>query len=123
VFINWIVPAGYVTDSGDLNVYWSYSTAEDAGDEITIDGTVNAVAAGEAIDAAGTAMTGVASVIADASTGEGKIYKTSLDIEVEEIVIGDLVCIGFFVDESASLMANSGTADVHWFEITYESTE
>ncbi len=68
-------------------------------------------------------MTGVASVIADASTGEGKIYKTSLDIEVEEIVIGDLVCIGFFVDESESLMENSGTADVHYFEITYESTE
>ena len=123
VFINWVVPAGYITDSGDLNVYWSYSTAEDAGDEITIDGTVNAIGAGEAIDAAGTGMAAVASVITDASTGEGKIYKTSLDIEVEDIVVGDLVCIGFFVDESASLMANSGTADVHYFEITYESTE
>lgn len=123
VFINWIVPAGYITDSADLHVYWTHSNAEDAADEITIDGTVNAIAAGEAIDAVGTGMAAVASVIADASASAGKMVKTSLDIEVEEIVIGDLVCIGFFVDESASLMAASGTADVHYFEITYESTE
>ena len=123
VFINWVVPAGYVADSGNLNCYWSHSTAEDAADEITIDGTVNAVAPGEALDAAGTAMTAVASVIADASASDGTLVKTSLDIEVEGIAVGDLVCIGFFVDESASLLAASGTADVHHFEITYESNE
>jgi hypothetical protein len=122
-FINWVVPAGYVADSGDLHVYWSHSTAEDAADEITIDGTVNAVAAGEALDAAGTGMAAVASVIADASASAGTLIKTSLDIEVEDIAVGDLVTIAFFVDESASLMAASGTADVHYFEITYESTE
>ena len=123
VFINWIVPAGYVTDSADLHVYWSHSTAEDLADECSIDGTVNAVAPGEALDGAGTGMTLVASVIADASASAGTLIKTSLDIEVEDIVIGDLVCIGFFFDESACLMAASGTADVHYFEITYESTE
>ncbi len=123
VFINWVVPAGYVADSGDLHVYWSHSNAEDAADEIDIDGTVNAVAPGESLDVAGTAMTAVTSVIADASTNAGKLVKTSLDIEVEDIAVGDLVCIMFFVDESASLLAASGTADVHYFEITYESTE
>ena len=122
-FISWVVPAGYVTDSADLHCYWSHSDAEDAADEIDIDGTVNAVAPGEAIDAAGTAMAAVTSVIADASASAGTLVKTSLDIEVETIAVGDLVMIAFFVDESASLMDASGTADVHYFEITYESTE
>jgi hypothetical protein len=123
VFINWIVPAGYIVDSADLHCYWSHSTAEDAADECVIDGTVNAVAPGEALDAAGTGMAAVTSVIADASASAGTLIKTSLDIEVEDIAVGDLVCIGFFFDESACLMAASGTADVHYFEITYESSE
>jgi hypothetical protein len=123
VFINWVVPAGYIADSADLHVYWSHSTAEDAADECVIDGTVNAVAAGEALDAAGTGMTAVTSVIADASASAGTLIKTSLDIEVEDIAVADLVCIWFWFDESACLMAASGTADVHYFEITYESSE
>lgn len=122
VFINWVVPAGYVADSGDLHVYWSYSDAEDAADDIEIDGTVNAVAPGEAIDGAGTVMTAVAATMTG-NTDNDLLIKTSLDIEVEDIVIGDLVCIMFFVDNSACELASSGTADVHYFEITYESTE
>jgi len=123
VFVNWVVPPGYITDSASLSIYWTHSNAEDAADEIDIDGTVNAIAPGEAIDAAGTAMVAVTSVIADASANAGLLVKTSLDIEVETIEVGDLVCILFFVDESASLMAASGTADVHYFEIEYESSE
>ena len=123
VFISWVVPAGYIADSADLHVYWSHSNAEDAADEIVIDGTVNAIAPGEALDAAGTVMAAVTSVIADASASAGTLVKTSLDIEVETITVGDMVLIWFFVDESASLMTVSGTADVHYFEITYESSE
>lgn len=121
-FINWVAPDGYKADSASLNVYWSYSDAEDAADDIEIDGTVNAVAAGEAIDAAGTAMTAVAATMTG-NTDNDKLIKTSLDIEVETIAVGDMVCIQFWVDESASELANSGTADVHYFEIEYESTE
>ena len=122
VFINWVVPDGYTADSATLNVYWSYSDAEDAADDIEIDGTVNAVAAGEALDAAGTAMDAVAATMSG-DTDNDKLIKTTLDIEVEDIAVGDIVNIMFFVDESASELASSGTADVHYFEIEYESTE
>ena len=122
-YVEWVVPEGYVTDSAALNVYWSFSTAETNTDECVIDGTVNAVAPGEAVDAAGTACAAVTSVIADASADNGKLIKTILDIEVETIAVGDLVTILFFFDESACLMDASGTADVYYFEIEYESTE
>jgi hypothetical protein len=122
-YIQWVVPDGYVVDSAALNVYWSHDTAEDLADECVIDGEVNAVAAGEAIDAAGTACAAVTSVIADATASAGTLVKTVLDIEVETIAVGDLVTIKFFFDESACLMAASGTADVHWFELEWESTE
>lgn len=128
VFINWIVPAGYIANSADLHCYWSFSTAEAETDECVIDGTVNAVAPGEDLDIAGTAMAAVTSVITHAGTEEGSLVKTSLDIEVEDIevediAVGDMVCIAFFFDEDSCAMDASGTADVHYFEITYESTE
>lgn len=122
-YIQWIVPAGYIEDSADLHVYWTHSNEEDAADECDIDGTVDACAVGETTDAAGTVMAAVTSVITDASSNAGKLVKTSLDIEVEDIIVGDMVTIMFFFDESASLMATSGTADVHYFIITYESSE
>lgn len=122
-FISWKVPAGYVTDSARLNVAYTFSTAEDAADEAQFDFTVNAVAAGEALDAAGTALADQATVIADASADNGKLFVTQYNIEVEDIVIGDLVTIQIAVDESASALANSGTLDVLYFEIQYESTE
>lgn len=122
-YIQWLVPAGYIADSADLHVYWSFSTAEDAGDECTIDGTVSAIGAGEDLDVAGTDMAAVESVITDASAEEGSLVKTSLDIEVEDIAVDDLVTIMFFFDEGVCEMTASGTADVHYFVITYESSE
>ena len=122
-YIQWHVPDGYIANSANLHVYWSFSTAEDAADECEIDGTVSAIAVGEDFDAAGGAMAAVASIITDASAEEGSLVKTSLDIEVVDIAVDDEVTIMFFFDESACLMANSGTADVHYFVITYESTE
>jgi hypothetical protein len=122
-FINWTVPDGYVTDSARLNVWYSFSTAEDAADEAQFDFTVDAVAAGEALDAAGTALADQATVIADGSADEGKLHITQYNIEVEEIAVDDLVTIKIVVDESASALENSGTLDVHKFQIEYESSE
>jgi len=122
-FISWLVPDGYVVDSARLNVAYTFSTAEDAADEAQFDFTVNAVAPGEALDAAGTALADQTTVIADASTGNGLLYVSQYNIEVEDIAVDDLVTILIAVDESASALANSGTLDVLYFEIEYESTE
>ena len=122
-YISWLVPDGYVTDSARLNVCYTFSAAEDAADEAQFDFAVNAVAAGETLDAAGTALADQTTVIADASTGNGKLYITQYNIEVEDIVVDDLVTIEIAVDESASALAASGTLDVLYFEIEYESTE
>lgn len=122
-YIHWVVPDGYIAASAVLNVYWSFSTAETASDECVIDGEVNAVAPGEIVNGPGTVCAAVTSEIADASADNGKLIKTILDIEVETIAVGDMVTILFFFDESACLMDASGTADVYYFEIEYESSE
>jgi len=122
-FINWHVPDGYVVDSARLNVCYTFSTAEDAADEAQFDFTVNAVGAGEALDAAGTALADQTTVVSDASADNGKLHVTQYNIEVEDIAVDDLVVIKVTVDESASALANSGTLDVLYFEIEYESTE
>lgn len=122
-YYSWVVPPGYVTDSARLNVYYSFSDAEDAADEAQFDFAVNAVAAGETMDAAGTALADQTTVVSDASADNGKLHKTQYNIEVEDIVIGDLVTIEIAVDESASALSASGTLDVSYFEIEYESTE
>jgi len=84
---------------------------------------VNSVGAGEALDAAGTALADQATVITDATADAGKLHITQYNIEVEDILIDDLVTIEIVVDESASGLANSGTLDVLYFEIEWESTE
>ena len=122
-YISWKVPDGYVTDSARLNVAYTFSTAEDAADEAQFDFAVNSVAAGEALDAAGTALADQATVISDASADNGNLHITQYNIEVEDIVIDDLVTIEIAVDESASALAASGTLDVLYLEIEYESTE
>ena len=122
-FVVWHVPDGYVVDSARLNVCYTFSTAEDAADEAQFDFTVNAVAPGEVLDAAGTALADQTTVIADASADNGKLHVTQYNIEVEDIAIDDIVVINVAVDESASALANSGTLDVLYFEIEYESTE
>lgn len=123
VYIMWRVPDGYVTDSARLNIAYSFSTAEDAADEAQFDFTVNAVAQNEAIDAAGTALANQTTVIADASADNGNIHTSQYNIEVEDIVIDDYVIIQIAVDESASALTASGTLDVHYFELEWESTE
>lgn len=122
-FFSWLVPDGYVADSARLNVAYTFSTAEDAADEAQFDFTVNAVGAGEALDAAGTALADQSTVVGDASADNGKLHITQYNIEVEDIAVDDLVTIMVAVDESASALANSGTLDVLYFEIEYESTE
>lgn len=122
-YISWVVPDGYVVDSARLNVCYTFSTAEDAADEAQFDFTVNAVAAGEALDAAGTALADQTTVIANAAADNGKLHITQYNIEVEDIVVDDMVTIQIAVDESASALSASGTLNVLYFEIEYESTE
>lgn len=123
VYLMWHVPDGYVTDSARLNVAYSFSAAEDAADEAQFDFTVNAIAQNEAIDAAGTALSDQTTVIADGSTDNDNIHTSQYNIEVEVIAVDDYVIIEVAVDESASALTASGTLDVHYFEIEWESTE
>jgi hypothetical protein len=122
-YIMWHVPDGYVVDSARLNIAYSFSAAEDAADEAEFDFTVNAIGQNEAIDAAGTALANQTTVIADASTDNGNIHTSQYNIEVEDIAVDDYVVIEIEVDESASALTASGTLDVHYFEIEWESTE
>jgi len=122
-YIVWHVPDGYVTGSAALNIAYTFSTAEDEADEAQFDFTINAVALGEALDASGTALADQSTVISDASADNGNLHVTQYDIEQEDIAVDDMVVIKITVDESASALANSGTLDVVYCEIEYESTE
>lgn len=130
VFILWRVPAGYVVDSADLFFTFSYSNTETDGDDVVFDITVLALtpgsgaAGGTAFDAAGTASGGALDVdLVNGDGDEGKIMEGTFDIEVTAIAAGDEVLIAFWVDESESDLAASGTIDIHKWTITYESTE
>lgn len=129
VYLNWRVPDGYVADSARLNIGWSYSNAETDNDDVVFDMTVKAVApgtaaaGGEAWNAAGTAFTEGDTNITNGDGDEGKLIVTQLDFEVADIAVDDLVIIKFWVDESESDLDASGTLDVHFFEIEWESTE
>jgi hypothetical protein len=122
-YIHWVVPDGYVVDSARLNVYFSHDGAENAADECQFDFTVNAVAAGETLDAAGTGLVDQTTVIADASASNGTLIINQYNIEVEDIAVDDFVTIEVVVDEDQSQMDASGTLDIHYFEIEWESTE
>jgi len=121
-YITWHVPDGYVVDSARLNVAYMISDALDASDEAQFDFAVNAVAPGEVLDAAGTALADQSTVISDASSDNGKLHVTQYNIEVEDIAVDDLVTIEIAVDESASAV-DAGTFNVLYLEIEYESTE
>ena len=130
VFLGWQVPAGYVVDSADLFFNFSYSNAETDGDDVVFDITVLAIApgtgaaGGDVYDAAGTASGGALDVdLVNGDGDEGKVMQGTFDIEVLTIAAGDYVVITFWVDESESDLAASGTIDIHNWFITYESTE
>lgn len=129
VFLLWRVPAGYVVDSADLFFTFSYSTTETDGDDVVFDITVLALtpgsgaAGGTAFDAAGSAVAALDVDLVNGDGDEGKIMEGTFDIEVTAIAAGDEVLIAFWVDESESDLAASGTIDIHKWTITYESTE
>lgn len=120
-YIHWRVPDGYVANSAVLNIHFIGPVGEVAGDDIVFDGAVNAVASGEALDIAGTAMAGVTDEQTTAVGGE--YFIAQLDLEVEDIAVDDMVTIHFWVDEGASELGVAGTCDIFGFEIEYESTE
>ena len=123
-YISWMVPDGYIVDSARLNIGYLFDTAEGAGgDEAQFDFTVNAVAAGEAPDGAGSGLVDQPTVVGDATADNGLLHISQYAIEVEEILVNDLVTIQIAVDESDSAWDQSGTCDVLYFEIEWESTE
>lgn len=120
VHISWIVPTGYVADTAVLEVYWvdPGAQAEDAGDDVVFIGTTQAVAAGEVMGAAGTAWTPVTDEVIDTAD---VLNIASIDIEVEDIAVGDHVTLVFEVDESASQLNVAGTASIIGWRITWTS--
>lgn len=118
-FITWQVPVGYVTDTATLEVYWLDPSAasEDAGDDVVFIGSVEATAAGEAF-AAGTAITPVTDEVIDTAD---VLNIAVLNIEVEDIVIGDTVYIVAQVDESACQLAVASTVRVIGYRLTWTS--
>ncbi len=129
VFLRWNVPDGYVTDSLRLNIGWSFSDAETNDDDVVFDMTVLAVtpgtaaAGGDAWDAAGTAFTQGDTNLDAGAADNDKLIVTQLNPEVLTIAVNDTVIIMFWVDESESDLNASGTLDVHFFEMEWESTE
>ncbi len=104
VFLGFVMPSDYKVDSASLILVWAHTDANNGADEAIVwDADVNAVEPGastaEAFDAAGTAVTAVSVDVAAASAG--KVYKTTLDIEVEAIAALDLVTVHLWVDASA----------------------
>ncbi len=115
----WVVPDGYITDSGRMTVYWSCESAETALDTATFDMTVLSITDTESVDATPGAFTAVNDITWAGVADE--IHSTELNFEVVTLTIDDIVYFDFFVDESASLFAD--TLDIHAIKIEYESTE
>lgn len=115
----WVVPDGYIADSGRMNVYWSCESAETILDTVTFDMTVLPVAASETVDATPTAFTAVSDI---SWSGEAdKVFITQLNFEVTTLTVDDIVYFDFFVDETESMFTD--TLDIHAIQIEYESTE
>ncbi len=115
----WVVPDGYIVDSGRMTVYWSCESAETALDTATFDMTVLSIADSETVDATPTAFTAVGDIT---WSGEAdKVQITQLNFEITTITIDDIVYFDFFVDESESMFTDS--LDIHAIKIEYESTE
>ena len=129
VYLRWNVPDGYITDSLRLNIGWSYSTAETNDDDVVFDMIVLAVnqgdaaAGGDVWDAVGTAFTEGDTNLTAGAADNDKLIVTTLNPEVLTIEVDDMVIIKFWVDESECDLAVSGTVDVHFFELEWESTE
>lgn len=128
VTLVWNVPDGYIANSGRLNVGWSYSDAETNDDDVVFDMAVTATAqgtaaaAGEAWDVAGTAF-GEGDTNIDTGADSDKLIVTQLNFEVLDIAVDDTVLITFWVNAATTDLDASGTCDVHFFEIEWESTE
>ncbi|KKK96834.1 hypothetical protein LCGC14_2658810, partial [marine sediment metagenome] len=85
----WVVPDGYVADSGRMNIFWSCESAETALDTVTFDMTVLAVTPTESVDQTPQAFTAVNNVswagVAD------EVFKQQLNFEVDTITVDDIV--------------------------------
>jgi len=120
-YLTFVCPDDYETDSMELYLYWFHLDDDGAAaDEVTFDGTVNAIADAEDCLGAGTGMTAVADV---AASSDSALYIVNLDPEVETITAGDLVVIQIFVDESASSLDSGELVRLIGAKITYEAKD
>lgn len=119
IYFPWVVPDGYVADSGRMNIFWSCESTEALNDTVTFDMTVHPVGQSETVDATPTAFIAVNDTdwpgVADSRR------RTQLNFEVVTISVDDVVYFDVFVDESTS--AFTDTIDFHAIQIECESTE
>jgi hypothetical protein len=115
----WVVPDGYVADSGRMNIVWSCESAETAADTVTFDMTVLSVTATESADQTPQAFTAVSNTswagVAD------QVYVQQLNFEVDTIAVDDIVYFDWWIDESESMFTD--TIDIHAIQLEWESTE
>jgi hypothetical protein len=120
-YLTFPCPDDYETDSMELYFYWLHLDDNGATtDSVEWVGAVNAVADGEDIMAAGTAMTAVYDM---ASAADSALYIVNLDPEVEAIVAGDLITIEISVDESDSQLDSGELAHLIGVKVTWEAKD
>ncbi|MCP4493201.1 MAG: hypothetical protein GY820_38755 [Gammaproteobacteria bacterium] len=122
-FLTFVVPDDYETDSFSAVLIWETEDTDAAAtDSVEWVLTVNAVANGEDRDAAGTAATATKVPVSGANE-PNYIITTSIDIEVEAIVAGDLVTVNISVDESDSMLDSGETADLIGILLKWEAKD
>ena len=106
LFVSWTVPDNYKPGSAALKFKCLHTDADNGnGELIPWEGAVNAVAAGETVDAAGTAFT--PDTVTVTATSSGEYYQVEIDIEVEPIAAEDNVIIMIKLDESGCNLDNA----------------
>lgn len=120
-YLSFVVPDDYETDSMELYVYFFH--LDDNGgatDTVAFDGTVQAVAEGEDLFAAGTGMTVAYETCAQSDSA---LYVLNIDPEVEVITAGDHLTIQLFVDESASQLDSGEHVHLIGVLVEYEAKD
>jgi hypothetical protein len=120
-YLTFVCPDDYKDDSMELYLYW-YHTMGATADYIQWYGATQAITNGEALFAAGTAITGVQT----ACSTKNYCLITNLDPEVEELDPGDLIQIKIAVDNLNTGYANPTSGARAWLIgvlVEYEAKE
>lgn len=102
-YLHLVVPTDYKVDSMRIDLVWTHTDSDNGTETVTWIATANAVQPNastlEAFDAAGTSITATLTKALTA-TSAGKVYKNTLNPEVEDIAAGDLLTIKLTLDAS-----------------------